>query len=171
MATRKDSKQIALVPNGRQGNRMYVLTQEQKEKMRELAGYMSGKQIGEYFGIDRNTITCIRKRDEELDRLYLQGRAERLEKYVQALEGKALGYNPIGDTSAITFYLKTQGGWRTADTIEQIAGGETDKYYPPEIKAKYARMIELDKICAFFSVDEVREIIKEYTVDNDSVSS
>jgi hypothetical protein len=168
MAARKDSDKIALVSKSGGGcatNRMYVLTQEQKEEIGRLAGYMSNEQMADYFGIERNTLKAIRDRDAEVDRLYLKGRAQKLMTYAEALEGKALGSNPIGDTAAIAFYLKTKGNYRTADSIEQVAAGNTEKYYPPEIREKYARMIELDKICTFLDVDEVRDAIKQYKIN------
>lgn len=85
--------------------------------------------------------------------------------YAEALEGKATGSKPEGDASSIHFFMKTRAGYRTADSIEQIAEGNTEKYYPPEIREKYARMIELDKICTFLDVDEVREAIKQYKIN------
>lgn len=167
MAARKDSDKIALVSKSGGGsatNRMYVLTQEQKEEIGRMAGYLTQTQIADYLGIEQDTLTAIRKRDKDLDKLYKQGKSRKLMTYAEALEGKAIGSNPIGDTAAIVFYLKTQGGYRTADSIEQVAEGNTEKYYPPEIREKYARMIELDKICAFLSIDEVRDAIRQYAI-------
>ena len=168
MAARKDSDKIALVSKSGGGcatNRMYVLTQEQKEEIGKMAGYLTITQIAHKFGIDINTFNAIRKRDAEVDRLYLQGHANKILVYADALEGKATGAKPEGDASSIHFFMKTRAGYRTADSIEQVAAGNTEKYYPPEIREKYARMIELDKICTFLDVDEVREAIKQYKIN------
>lgn len=168
MAARKDSSKIALVKRGKgagSGSSHYELTKEQKEEMGKKAAYLSLTQIADSFGIDINTFRDLRDRDEELDRLVKQGLANKIMKYGELLEGRAEGTNISGDTAAIVFYMKTRGGYRTADSIEQIAEGNTEKYYPAEIKEKYARMIELDKICAFLTLDEAREAIKQYTMN------
>ena len=79
MAARKDSDKIALVSKSGGGsatNRMYVLTQEQKEEIGRMAGYLTITQIAHKFGINIDTFNDIRKRDAEVCLIFITSLAQ-----------------------------------------------------------------------------------------------
>lgn len=91
------------------GRPQLVLTTEQINQVENLSAYLNCEQIADYFGIDRDTFLAIRKRQPEVFRHYKKGKSTKLSKYSEKLEWLALN----GDTTALIFFLKTQGGWTT----------------------------------------------------------
>ena len=89
-----------------------VLTDEQIEKLKELAPYLTYQQIADYMEISHTTFYAILARDPRVSLAYKKGKAEKLYNYGQKLEEKAMGIDPSADTGALTFYLKTQGRWK-----------------------------------------------------------
>ncbi len=142
---------------------IFVLTQEQREEIGELVGNgWINEEIVDYFGICRNTFESIIKRDKAVGALYKKGKLSVRRDYEKMLKEKASGKNGLIDATSVIFFLKTKGGYRTADSIEHIATGNTDKYYPPEMRDRYYRMIELDKICSGMTLDQVKEVCTQY---------
>ena len=92
------------------GRPQLVLTNEQITQVEDLSGYLTCEQIADYFGIDRDTFLAIRKRQPEVFRHYKKGKSNKLSRYSKKLESLALEGN---DTTALIFFLKTQGGWTT----------------------------------------------------------
>ena len=95
------------------GRSKIVFTKKQVKKVEELAGYLNCEQIAGYFGFSEWTFHEIKKRQTEVFTAYKKGRFKKLCDYAQKLENKAMGIDEKGDTTAIIFYLKTQGGWST----------------------------------------------------------
>jgi hypothetical protein len=96
------------------------LSDTQKAEVETLAAVLTTEQIADYFGIGRRTFYSLMERDEEIAARYKKGRARAIGAVAQTLITKARA----GDTIAMLFYLKTQGGWREADrepvTVEQL---------------------------------------------------
>ena len=96
------------------------LSEPQKAEVETLAALLSTEQIADYFGISRRTFYDLMARDESIAARYKKGRARAIGAVAQTLITKAR----VGDTIAMLFYLKTQGGWREADrepvTVEEL---------------------------------------------------
>jgi hypothetical protein len=89
------------------------LSPSQVQEVETLAALLSQDQIADYFGIVRNTFRAICERDEEVVARYKKGKAKAIAHVANSLLQKARA----GDTIAMLFYLKTQGGWREADRV------------------------------------------------------
>lgn len=88
------------------------LTAEQLAEVETLAAVLNVAQMADYFGIGRTTFFSILNRDADVSERYKRGRARAVGAIAQSLVTKARS----GDTTAMIFFLKTQGGWR--ETIE-----------------------------------------------------
>ena len=88
-----------------------TLNEAQKAEVETLAAVLTSEQIADYFGIGRRTFYSLMERDEDIAARYKKGRARAIGAIAQTLITKARA----GDTIAMLFYLKTQGGWREAD--------------------------------------------------------
>ena len=88
------------------------LTAEQLAEVETLAAVLNVAQMADYFGIGRTTFFSILNRDADVSERYKRGRARAVGAIAQSLVTKARA----GDTTAMIFFLKTQGGWR--ETIE-----------------------------------------------------
>jgi len=86
-----------------------VLTEKEIIEVEALAAYLNCEQIADYFGIDADTFTAIKKRQEEVCRAYKKGKSKSIVSMAKTLIERANS----GDTTAIIFYLKTQAGWST----------------------------------------------------------
>lgn len=104
----------------RGGRPEIVFTEEQTEKVKELSAYLNCEQIADYFGISHVTFQEVRRRQEEVSFAYKKGKASKVYDYAKKLENKAMGIDETGDTTAIIFYLKTQGGWSTESKNNNI---------------------------------------------------
>lgn len=87
------------------------LSPTQMTELETLAAVLTTEQIADFFGIARRTFYDLMARDEEVAARYKRGRARAIGSIAQTLITKARA----GDTIAMLFYLKTQGGWREAD--------------------------------------------------------
>lgn len=84
-----------------------TLSDEQKAQIEAMAAFLSLDQIADFFGIARNTLSEIMKRDKEVSERYKKGKAKAIGSVAQSLLTQAKG----GNLTAIIFYLKTQAGW------------------------------------------------------------
>lgn len=96
-----------------QGGRPFKeLRPDQLAEVETLAAVLTVAQMADYFGIGRTTFFSIVNRDPEVAERYKRGRARAVGAIAQSLVSKARA----GDTTAMIFFLKTQGGWR--ETVE-----------------------------------------------------
>lgn len=109
-----------------------VLSDEQIKELEELAAYLTTEQIADYFGISRVTFAEIRERQTEVSLHYKKGRARKILKYVKQLDKKIFKTNASGDTTALIFALKTQGGWSEKQELNVTTKDITPKQ-PPSI--------------------------------------
>lgn len=98
---------------------MKTLTAEQLNELETLAKVLNQDQIADYFGMCRKTFYEMVQRDPEVSTRFARGRATCINEVANSLILQALS----GNTSAATFYLKTQAGWR--DNVEAEAETET----------------------------------------------
>lgn len=115
------------------GRSKIVFTDEQTAKVEELASYLNCEQIADYFGFSEDTFHELKKRDPRVLRAYKKGRACKIYDYAKKLENKAMGVDEAGDTTAIIFFLKTQGGWSSENKSEGKAKISFGKATPMEI--------------------------------------
>ena len=85
-----------------------VFTDEQREELKTLGAVLNQTQLADYFGIHRDTLNQLFKRDEEALRQYKKGRS----KAIADVAGSLLTKAREGDTASIIFFLKTQASWR-----------------------------------------------------------
>jgi hypothetical protein len=96
------------------------LNAAQKAEVETLAAVLTSEQIADFFGIARRTFYSLMERDEDIAARYKKGRARAIGAIAQTLITKAHS----GDTIAMLFYLKTQGGWREADRDPRVLDAE-----------------------------------------------
>ena len=92
-----------------------------------MGHFVSGihiQQIADYLGIARSTFFSLIQRDSEIGRTYHRGRARAIGSITQSLITNARN----GDTASMTFYLKTQAGWRETplERTGQVLGRFTE---------------------------------------------
>lgn len=92
------------------------LTEAQIAEVETLAAVLTTEQIADYFGIGRRTFYSLMERDPEIAARYKRGRARAVGSIAQSLIAKARS----GNTTAMIFFLKTQGGWRETTAVEHI---------------------------------------------------
>jgi hypothetical protein len=85
-----------------------TLDPAQVHEVETLAAVLTAEQIADYFGIGRTTFFRILEREPDVLERYKRGKAKAVGAIAQSLVSKARA----GDTTAMIFYLKTQGGWR-----------------------------------------------------------
>ena len=110
-----------------------TLTEAQVVEVETLAALLSLDQIADYLGVCRTTFRAIRERDEEVAARYKRGKAKAIAHVANGLLQKARA----GDTTSSIFYLKTQGGWREADTLPPVVEDETPPA-PIEVRVQAA---------------------------------
>lgn len=91
-----------------------VLNKKQVEKVKELAGSHTTKQIARYLGIGDTTFFEIKKRQPEVAEAYKLGRTRSLE----FVASKLWEHINEGNLGAIIFWLKTQGKWGVIEKEE-----------------------------------------------------
>lgn len=94
-----------------------VLTEEQVAQVEALGAVLSLEQIADYFGIGRNTLTDIMKRQPEVAERYKKGKSRAIASVATGLLQRA----QAGDTASAIFYLKTQARWRETQAIEHTS--------------------------------------------------
>lgn len=94
-----------------------TLTEDQRAQVEALAAYLSQEQIADYFGIGKTTWFAMLERDPNISERYKRGKAKAIGTVAQGLLQKARS----GDTSCMTFYLKTQAGWRETNHVDHTS--------------------------------------------------
>lgn len=91
------------------------LDEEQIREIETLAAVLNQDQIADYLAIPARTLRAIISRDENVSAAYKKGRAKAIGRVSQSLLRSATE----GNTTAQIFYLKTQAGWKEAETEAQ----------------------------------------------------
>lgn len=91
------------------------LDEEQIREIETLAAVLNQDQIADYLAIPARTLRAIISRDENVSAAYKKGRAKAIGRVSQSLLRSATE----GNTTAQIFYLKTQAGWKEAETESQ----------------------------------------------------
>ena len=91
------------------------LDEEQIREIETLAAVLNQDQIADYLAIPARTLRAIISRDENVSAAYKKGRAKAIGRVSQSLLRSATE----GNTTAQIFYLKTQAGWKEAETETQ----------------------------------------------------
>ena len=84
------------------------LSEEQIEKLKIMAPYLTIEMMADSLQVNRSTFQEILKRDPVVSGIYQQYKSDKVAQVASSLVGKAMG----GDTRAAMFYLRTQGRWR-----------------------------------------------------------
>ena len=84
------------------------LSEEQIEKLKLMAPYLTIEMMADSLQVNRSTFQEILKRDPEISGIYQQYKSDKVAQVASSLVGKAMD----GDTRAAMFYLRTQGRWR-----------------------------------------------------------
>ena len=89
-------------------------TNEQISQVKKLSAMLTVDQIAHYFEISDAKFKQMREDFPEIDSAYKAGKANAISGVANKLLQVALS----GNVSAMTFYLKTQGGWRETNNID-----------------------------------------------------
>jgi len=90
---------------------------------------LTDRQIGEFLGVSRATISRRKSDSEAFDTAIKKGRAQGIERVANALFQQALE----GNTTAAIFYLKCRGGWsEKADLTEFLPTPVIKIVYPDD---------------------------------------
>jgi hypothetical protein len=95
-------------PKNLGGRPRIELTEEQIEKLKIMAPYLTIEMMADSLQVNRATFQEILKRDPEVSGIYQQYKSEKVAQVASSLVGKAMD----GDTREAMFYLRTQGRWR-----------------------------------------------------------
>lgn len=71
------------------------LTSKQIKKITSLAAYLTIEQIADYFCISESTFHRLKNEDERILTAYKKGRIEKIIKYTEKLEDKAMGFGGV----------------------------------------------------------------------------
>ena len=83
------------------------ITPEMLAQVEALAAYLTQNQIAAYFGMSRGSFRHLMANNDAVDVAYRKGRAKAVVVVGQTLLEQARA----GNTTAMIFYLKCQGGW------------------------------------------------------------
>lgn len=123
------------------------LTEKHIEELEEIAGFLTLQQIADYFGLAINGLKNIFDRQPAARDAYKVGKANKIKKFANLLQEKALGINKNIDTSCVVFFLKTRGGWSEGAPVETI---DVESNETPEEKAakeqEYKEFLEFKKL-------------------------
>ena len=113
-----------------------TLNEAQIAQVEALAAYLSISQIADYFGFSKRAFYDIRKRQPEVLAAYNKGVA----KACSFVGNMLMGFirekeNTASKLSAITFYLRTKGGWSSEykNDNEVVCLTFSDEQTPAEI--------------------------------------
>lgn len=107
-------KKVVSETKNKGGRPAKVLTDEQVVQVEALAAFLTLEQVADYFGIGRTTFHSIMERQPEVSERYKKGRMKAVVSVGKSLIDQARE----GNTTAIIFYLKTQGGWKETQITE-----------------------------------------------------
>lgn len=120
------AKTVVSETKNKGGRPAKVLTDEQVVQVEALAAFLTLEQVADYFGIGRTTFHSIMKRQPEVSERYKKGRMKAVVSVGKSLIDQARE----GNTTAIIFYLKTQGGWKETQSVDlTLANEDKPKVY------------------------------------------
>ena len=95
-------------PKNLGGRPRLELSEEQIEKLKIMAPYLTIEMMADSLQVNRSTFQEILKRDPEVSGIYHKYKSDKVAEVASSLVNKARD----GDTRAAMFYLRTQGRWR-----------------------------------------------------------
>ena len=113
-------KKVVSETKNKGGRPAKVLTDEQVVQVEALAAFLTLEQVADYFGIGRTTFHSIMERQPEVSERYKKGRMKAVVSVGKSLIDQARE----GNTTAIIFYLKTQGGWKETQSVDLMLADE-----------------------------------------------
>lgn len=150
------SKAVLKEKKNKGGRPRIELTDTQLKELKILAPICTIDEIADYFGIAKDTFRQIKIRDEEVFSIYKKGRVQ-----AKGIMGGALFRRGVaGDTTAAIFYMKTQGGWSSAnDSLGRDDQSTIDRLQEDPIVAKArARILEKNAEDMKREIEELRKI-------------
>lgn len=94
-----------------------VLNEEQLVQVEALAAFLTTEQIADYFAVSRPTFNQIMERQPEVSLRYKRGKA----KAIGSVAQNVLMQAREGNLTAAIFYLKTQGGWKETQVVDNTS--------------------------------------------------
>lgn len=94
-----------------------MLSDDEVAQVEALARFLTTEQIADFFGVSRPTFAAICERQPEVSLRYKKGQAKAIAAVAQNVLTQAMD----GNLSAAFFYLKTRGGWRETQTVDNIS--------------------------------------------------
>lgn len=82
-----------------------------------LAAFLTTEQIADYFAVSRPTFNQIMERQPEVSLRYKRGKA----KAIGSVAQNVLMQAREGNLTAAIFYLKTQGGWKETQVVDNTS--------------------------------------------------
>lgn len=90
------------------------LTTDELKIVEEHSARLTVAQLADYLGMERSAFSRLMDKQPEVGEAFRRGKAAMLTEVASVLVAKALA----GDTTAMIFLLKTQGGWCEKQKIE-----------------------------------------------------
>jgi hypothetical protein len=114
------SKNALIKKQKTKGRPKFTISDDQKERIGNLAKTLTQEQIADFLGIGRRTFIEMLNRDEKLSAHYKKGKSEA----IAGVAGHLLKNCADGNVAAQIFFLKTQAGWSEQDTVKHHHTGE-----------------------------------------------
>ena len=114
------SKNALVKKEKTKGRPKFSISDDQKERIGNLAKTLTQEQIADFLGISRRTFIEMLNRDEELSAQYKKGKSQAIAGVGQHL----LKNCADGNVAAQIFFLKTQAGWSEQDIVKHQHTGD-----------------------------------------------
>lgn len=136
---------IAEVPKPKA--RLHLLNSDFKdhitiEQIKSLASMsLTASQVADFYGFNRNSFRKFLNKNPEYNLAYQQGKLEVDAKVSKVVIEAALN----GDIRAATFYLQSQGGWSTKQSVEHSAKDVSQDDINREKEALMGKLFKLSQ--------------------------